>query len=137
MLAANVRFAMLFSTTVFRLVEIGTPTDSVSHLFLRFVPDSRLEQGHTLLVSPAYWVSSERPGDSGTPDLEPKPLLALLTAIVLAGYRPLFIQPMACELEILGPILPNNTPTNRELSSETNAVPIAPSSCVSAEHVRR
>ena len=128
---------MLFSTTVFRLVEIGTPTDSVSSLFLIFVPDSRLEQGHTLLVSPAYWVSSEHPGDSGVPDLEAKPILALLTAIILAGFLPPFIQPVACELEILGPILPNNTPTNHALSSETNAVPIAPGSSVSTEHVRR
>ena len=51
MLAANVRYAILFSTTVFRLVEIGTPTDGLSSPFLIFVLDSRLEQGHTVSVS--------------------------------------------------------------------------------------
>jgi hypothetical protein len=126
---------MLFSTTVFRLVEIGTLTDSVSSFFLIFVPDSRLEQGHTLLVSPAYWVSSGHSGDFGAPDLEAKPLLALLTAIVLAAYWPPFIQPAACELESLGAVLRNSTPINREVSSETDAV--APGSCVSPERVRR
>jgi hypothetical protein len=135
MLAANVRFGMLFSTTVFRLVEIGTPTDSVSPLFLIFVPDSRLEQGHTLLVSPAYWVSSGHSGDSGAPNLEAKPILSILTAIVLAGQWPPFIQPASCELESLGPILPNSTAINRELSSETDAV--APGSGVPTEHVRQ
>lgn len=119
MLAANVRFGMLFSTTVFRLVEI----------------DSRLEQGHTLLVSPAYWVSSGHSGDSGAPNLEAKPILSILTAIVLAGQWPPFIQPASCELESLGPILPNSTAINRELSSETDAV--APGSGVPTEHVRQ
>ncbi|KAF8270655.1 hypothetical protein EI94DRAFT_1722215, partial [Lactarius quietus] len=105
MLAANVRFAMLFSTTVFRLVEI----------------DSRLEQGHTLLVSPAYRVSSEHSG----------PLLALLASIVLAGLRQPLIYPAPCELEILGPVIPSNATTSPRRSSETEAV--VPGSGVSNE----
>lgn len=118
MLAANVRFAILFSTTVFRLVEI----------------DSRLQQGHTLLVSPAYWVSSERPdNNSGVPDLEAKPLPALLTAMVLAGLRPPFVYPTPCELETLGLVPPSSITTKRKRSPETETV--VPGSGVSGEKV--
>ncbi|KAI9458404.1 hypothetical protein BJY52DRAFT_429832 [Lactarius psammicola] len=117
MLATNVRFAILFSTTVFRLVEI----------------DSRLEQGHTLLVSPAYWVSSEHPGDPGAPDLEAKPLPAIITAMVLAGLRPPVINPAACELESLEPVLPSSTTAEHRRSSETETV--VPGSGVSNERV--
>ncbi|KAH9057435.1 hypothetical protein EDB87DRAFT_1686276 [Lactarius vividus] len=119
MLAAKVRFAMLFSTTVFRLVEI----------------DPRFEQGHTLLVSPAYWVSSEHPGDSGMPnDLEAKPLPALLTAMILADLRDPLLLPAACELESLGPVLPSGTTTTeRRRFSGTEAV--VPDSGVSQEQV--
>ncbi|KAI9461211.1 hypothetical protein BJY52DRAFT_214579 [Lactarius psammicola] len=104
-------------TTIFRLVEI----------------DSRLEQGHTLLVSPAYWVSSERPGDSDAADLEAKPLPALLTAVVLAGLRDPVINPAACELESLGAVLPSSTTAERRRSSETESV--VPGSGVSKEQV--
>ena len=132
MLAANVRFAILFSTTVFRLVEIGMPTDSVSFPFLIFFPDSRLEQGHALLVSPAYRVSSEPSEGSGALDLEPKPLLAILTALVLAGLWPTLVHPAVCELEPLEPVLLISAATN---SPETEAM--VPGSGVSAERVRR
>lgn len=118
MLVANVRFAMLFSTTVFRLVEI----------------DPRLEQGHTLLVSPAYRVSSEHPGDSGVPDLEAKPLPALLTAMILADLRDPLLFPAACDLESLGPVLPSSTTTTeRRRFSGTETV--VPGSGVSQERV--
>ncbi|KAH8991727.1 hypothetical protein EDB92DRAFT_650621 [Lactarius akahatsu] len=107
MLVANVRFAMLFSTTVFRLAEI----------------DPRLGQGHTLLVSPAYWVSSEHPGDSDVPDLETKPLPALLTAMILADLREPLLFPTACDLESLGPVLPiSTTTTERRRFSGTETV---------------
>ena len=60
--------------------------------------DSRLEQGQVLLVSPAYWVSSVPPEDLGMPLLEAKPLLALLTAMVLAGLGDPVIHPEACDI---------------------------------------
>lgn len=121
MLAAKVRFALLFSSPVFRLVEIG------KHLNCPFCPlclfiapsDSRLEQGHTLLVSPAYWASSLSPEDFGTSVLEIKPLPALLTAMVLAGLADAVIHPVACDLESLGPILLSSVVTKSGRSIET------------------
>ena len=86
-------------------------------------------------MSPAYGVSSEHSGDSGAPDLEAKPLLALLTALVLAGLWHPLILPAPCGPEILRPVLPSSVASNHRYSSETEGV--VPSCGVFEERVRR
>jgi len=97
------------------------------------MPDSRLKQGYVLLVSPAYWISSDPPEDIGMPSLETKPLLALLTAMVLAGLRNSVIHPEACDIESLGQGL-SSTVKDSMRSSETED---AQHGGTFGEHVRR
>jgi hypothetical protein len=139
MLLANVRFALLFSTLSFRLVEIGK---HLAHAFCHLLmpaSDSRLEQGHVLLVSPAFWLSTNPPEDLGTPSpsLDTKPLPALLTAMVLAGLRHPVIHPAACDLGSLGPAFLsflNSTTGDRLRPFEVGVATLQ--SCVSREQVR-
>ncbi|KAI0262308.1 hypothetical protein BC834DRAFT_972100 [Gloeopeniophorella convolvens] len=101
MRAAKVRFGLLFSSVAFRIVEI----------------DYRPGQpAHTLLVSPLFWLSSEHPEDFETTPLETKPLVSILTAMVLAGLH--VIRPATCDLVALGPPLQISTATKRKLSPE-------------------
>ena len=97
--------------------------------------DSRLEHGPVLLVSPVYWLSAARPGDFAKLTLEAKPLLALLTAMVLAGLREPVIHPVACDLESLGQAFPSSTARDEICSSETDMS--TPSSGASSEQVGR
>lgn len=133
MLSAKVRFALLFSTVAFRLVEIGKRLERIFYYLLIEIPDSRLAQGHVLLVSPAYWLSSVPPKGSGTLSLETKPLLALFTAMVLAGLRDPVIHPVACDIGFLGQGLSSKV-GDRIRSSETERVPRGGAS---GEHVRQ
>jgi hypothetical protein len=135
MLTAKVRFALLFSTVAFRLVEIGKHLDCTFYFILIASSDCRLEQGNTLLVSPAYWLSSVSPDDFGTLALVTKPLIALLTAMVLAGLRDAVIRPISCDLESLGQVLLSGAVTKSVRSSETGV--IVRSSGASKEQVRR
>ena len=133
MLSAKVRFALLFSTVAFRLVEIGKHLERPFHHLLIEVPDSRLEQGHVLLVSPAYWLSSVPPQGFGMLSLETKPVLALLTAMVLAGLRDPVIHPVSCDIESLGQGL-SNAIRDGMRPSETEYIPRGGAS---GEQVRR
>ncbi|KAI0272960.1 hypothetical protein BGY98DRAFT_146429 [Russula aff. rugulosa BPL654] len=118
MLLAKVRFALLFSTVAFRIAEI----------------DCRSAQGNILLISPAFWLSSEPPEEPGTPLLEAKPLPALFTAMVLAGLRQPVIHPAACDLERLGPIF-LNSPASNDMSSSGTGDSTTSHSGVSREQV--
>lgn len=122
MLSAKVRFALLFSTASFRLVEIGKHVEHTFYHLLIAVLDSRLEHGHVLLVSPAYWLSSVPPKSSGMLSLETKPLLALLTAMVLAGLKDPIIHPVACDIESIGQGL-SSTVRDSIRPSETEYTP--------------
>src|SRR6267154_973672 len=82
--------------------------------------DCRLEHRHVLLVSPVYWLSAVRPGDFAALTLEAKPLLALLTAMVLAGLREPVIHPVACDLESLGQAFLSSTARDDICSSDTD-----------------
>lgn len=125
MLSANVRFALLFSTMAFRLVEIGEHLERISCHLLIDVSDRRLEQGQVLLVSPAFWLSSNLPEDFGMAPLETKPLPALLTAMVLAGFKHPIIHPVACDLGSLGlgSVLQRSTVRDDSRSPEMEAFP--------------
>jgi hypothetical protein len=136
MLLAKVRFALLFSTAAFRIAEIGKHSAFAPSFIFSWASDCRSTQGPVLLISPAFWLSSEPPEDPQMPFLEAKPLPALLTAMVLAGLRQPVIHPAACDLEHLGPIfLSSPEPSNNMRSSGTEVS--TSHSGVSREQVRR
>jgi len=124
---------MLFSTVAFRIVEIGKHIEHTFHHILIVVTDTRLQQGHVLLVSPAYWLSTVPPKCFGMLSLETKPFLALLTAMVLAGLRDPVIHPVACDIGSLGQGL-SSTVRDGIRSSETGH---APRGGASGEQVRQ
>lgn len=134
MLLAKVRFALLFSTVAFRVAEIGMHLVTAFRRFSHKLPDCRSAQGNVLLISPAFWLSSEPPEDPGMPLLEAKPLPALLTAMVLSGLRQPIIHPAACDLEHLEPIV-LSSPASDKSSSGIGVS--ASNSGVSREQVRR
>ena len=135
MLSAKVRFALLFSTVAFRLVEIGKYLERTFYHLLIEASDCRSEHGRVLLVSPVYWLSANRPGTFESLTLEAKPLLALLTAMVLAGLREPVIRPATCDLESLGQVFLGSTARDDICSSETDMS--IPGSGASREQVGR
>ena len=134
MLLAKVRFALLFSTVAFRIAEIGEHYVLPSIIF-SLASDCRSEQGRVLLISPAFWLSSEPPEDPGVPLLQAKPLPALLTSLVLAGLKQPVIHPAACDLERLGPIFLSSSASDNTSSAGTEVS--TSHSGVSGEQVRR
>jgi len=70
--------------------------------------------------------------------LEAKPLLALFTAMVLAGLKQPVIHPVVCDIGILGSIpLPVSSPAGDNISSSGTEFPTSHNSEVSREQVRR